>query len=130
MPLEPTLAVRVGGQHAWGRFPFHDAAFLGGAATLRGWDEQRFAGRSSLYANGELRLRAGKVFLVVPADVGVIALGDIGRVYADDERSDRWHSSVGGGFWIAPLMRPYTVSVTIARSQERTSVYLRNGFAF
>jgi hypothetical protein len=130
IPLEPTLAIRVGGQHAWGRYPFHDAAFLGGASTLRGWDEQRFAGRSAIYANGELRLRTGKVSLVVPADMGLIALGDLGRVYADGERSDRWHSSLGGGLWIAPLMRPYTVSVTVARGRERTSVYLRNGFAF
>lgn len=130
VPLEPTLALRVGGQHAWGRFPFHDAAFLGGASTLRGWDEQRFSGRSAIYANGELRLRTGKVSLIVPADIGLIAQGDVGRVYADDERSDRWHSSVGGGLWIAPLLRSYTVSVTVARGQERMSVYLRNGFAF
>jgi hypothetical protein len=130
MPLEPTLALRVGGQRAWGPFPFHDAAFLGGTATLRGWDEQRFAGRASIHANGELRLRAGKAFIVVPADVGVIALGDIGRVYADGERSDTWHSSVGGGLWVAPLMRSYTVSITVARGRERTSVYLSNGFAF
>ncbi|MEP7346310.1 MAG: BamA/TamA family outer membrane protein, partial [Gemmatimonadaceae bacterium] len=44
----PTLALRAGARHVWGRFPFHDAAFLGGQSTLRGWDEQRFAGRSAV----------------------------------------------------------------------------------
>jgi hypothetical protein len=130
MPLDPTLALRFGGQRAWGPFPFHDAAFLGGLSTLRGWDDQRFAGRSSLYGNGELRLRLGKAFIIVPADVGVLALGDMGRVFADADRSSTWHSSVGGGLWIAPLMRAYTVSLSVARSRERTGVYLSNGFSF
>ncbi len=128
--LAPTLALRAGGQHVWGRFPFHEAAFLGGTGTLRGWHEQRFAGRSSLYGNSELRFRLGKVFLIVPADVGVFGLADAGRVYADNENSSEWHTAFGGGIWLAPLMASNTVSISFARSRERTGVYVRSGFAF
>ncbi len=56
MPLEPTLALRVGGKKVWGAFPFQEAAFIGGRSTVRGFQEQRFAGDGSLYGNAELRL--------------------------------------------------------------------------
>lgn len=129
-PLSPTLALRAGAQHVWGTFPFHEAAFLGGTGSLRGWHEQRFAGRSAVYGNGELRVLLGKVSLVVPADFGVLGVADVGRVYADNERSDAWHSGFGGGVWIAPLMRSNTVSLSVVHSRERTGVYVRSGFAF
>jgi len=129
-PLQPTLAVNVGGKTVWGDFPFHEAAQLGGAATLRGWDAQRFSGRSSAYGSAELRARLGRVKLVAPTDIGVTGFRDVGRVFADGESSDQWHIGTGGGIWIAPLARAYTVSVSIARSRERTGLYLNSGFAF
>jgi hypothetical protein len=130
LPLEPTLALRIGGRRLWGTFPFHEAAFLGGSSTMRGWDEQRFAGRGSLYGNAELRLALTRFLLFVPMDLGVHGLADAGRVYADDDESTEWHSAVGGGIWIAPLKRGNTVSLSIAKGQERTGVYLRSGFLF
>ena len=130
LPLEPTLALRVGGQHLWGSFPFHEAAFLGGRSTLRGWDEQRFAGRSSLYGNAELRLFVTRFFLFVPSDLGVFGLADGGRVYAAGERSSEWHTAFGGGVWVAPLKRRNTVSIAFARGRERSGMYVRSGFLF
>jgi len=129
-PLEPTVALRVGGKRVWGTFPFHESAFLGGASTLRGWGEQRFAGRASVYGNAELRLYLTKFFFIVPGDFGVFGLADAGRVYASGERSDAWHAGAGGGVWIAPLTRANTVSLAVARGNERTGVYLRSGFMF
>lgn len=126
----PTIAIRAGGQHVWGTFPFHNAAFLGGSSTLRGWDEQRFAGRSSLYGSSELRLRLGKLAVLLPADVGVLTFADVGRVFADGEKSDVWHNGLGGGFWVAPVTRTLTASVSVAHGRERTGVYLKAGFAF
>ena len=126
----PTLALRAGGQHVWGTFPFHSAAFLGGSSTLRGWDEQRFAGRSAIYGTSELRLRLGKLGILVPADVGILAFADVGKVITDGESSDVLHNGVGGGVWIAPITRTHTVSISIARGRERTGFYLKSGFAF
>ncbi len=128
--LSPTLALRAGAQRVWGAFPFHEAASLGGSSTLRGWDEQRFAGRSSLFGSTELRLRLGKLFLLVPADVGLIGFSDVGRVIADDQDSNLWHTGFGGGIWIAPITRMHTVSLSVARGRERTGFYLKSGFVF
>jgi hypothetical protein len=129
-PITPTLALRAGAEHRWGNFPFHDAAFLGGLGSLRGWDVQRFAGRSSLYGSAELRLFLTKVSIIVPADFGVMGFTDVGRVYADGDESDHWHTGVGGGIWIAPLTRSNTVSASFARGRERTGFYVTTGFSF
>ena len=114
----------------WGTFPFHDAAFVGGASSLRGWGEQRFAGHASVDGNAELRLFLTRYFLVVPGEFGVFALADAGRVYAAPERSHAWHTGVGGGVWVAPLARGNTISLAVARGRERTGVYVRSGFLF
>ena len=128
--LAPTLALRVGGKRLWGTFPFHESAFLGGASTLRGWGEERFAGRASLYGNAELRMFLTKFFLILPGDLGVFGLADAGRVYASGERSDAWHTGVGGGLWIAPITRANTFTLAVVRGRERTGFYLRSGFLF
>jgi outer membrane protein assembly factor BamA len=128
--LEPTLALRVGGQRVWGDFPFHEAAYVGGASTLRGWGEQRFAGRGSAYGSAELRLLLAHAMLFVPGDLGVFGLADAGRVYATGERSGAWHVGAGGGVWVAPLTRAHTISLAVVRGREQTGVYLRTGFAY
>jgi hypothetical protein len=130
--LAPTLALRAGGKRlvGGGALPFHEAAFVGGAATLRGWGEQRFAGRGAAYGNAELRLRLGRPFLIVPTDVGVFGLTDVGRVFDPADRSDAWHTGAGGGVWIAPLRRSNTLSFAVVRGGEKTGVYFRSGFLF
>ncbi len=130
MPLEPTLALRVGGKKVWGTFPFQEAAFIGGRRTVRGFQEQRFAGDASLYGNAELRLYLSKFYLLLPGEFGIFGLGDVGRVYLDGETSDEWHSAYGGGLWFAYLNRRNTLSVAVANSEERTGVYVWAGFMF
>jgi hypothetical protein len=130
MPLEPTLALRVGGKKVWGTFPFQEAAFIGGRSTVRGFQEQRFAGDASLYGNAELRLYLSNFYLLLPGEFGIFGLGDVGRVYLDGETSDEWHSAFGGGLWFAYLNRRNTLSVSVANSDERTGVYVRAGFMF
>jgi outer membrane protein assembly factor BamA len=129
-PLQPTLALRAGGKRVWGTFPFHEAAFLGGSSTVRGWGEQRFAGHGAAYGNAELRLRLGRYDVLLPGEFGVFGLADAGRVYAAGERSGAWHAGLGGGVWIAPLRRTNTISLAFARGDERSGVYLRSGFLF
>ncbi len=126
----PTLAVRIAGKRVWGSVPFHEAAFVGGAGTVRGYSEHRFAGDAGLYANVELRFRLARPSLVVPGDFGAFGLADVGRVYVSGEPSDRWHAAAGGGLWFAPLSASNTLTVAVARSPGRTAIYLRLGFAF
>jgi hypothetical protein len=126
----PVLALRAGGKHVFGTYPFHEAAFVGGESTVRGWTEQRFGGDAALYGNAELRTFLTDVFVVLPGELGVFALADAGRVFLDGESSDTWHSAFGGGLLLAFLDRANTVSIAYARSQERGGVYVRLGFMF
>ena len=84
-----TLAVRGGGKKVFGDYPYFDAASLGGGGlekgaldepgfTLRGFHARRFSGDSSLYGNADLRLRLGRVTLILPAHFGVFGLFDVG----------------------------------------------------
>ncbi len=125
-----TLALRGGGKKVWGTFPFHEAAFLGGNGSLRGFRAQRFAGDAALFGNAELRVKVGQFFFLLPGDFGLLGLGDIGRVFLEGESSDTWHAAAGGGLWFAFLGPQNTVSVAFARSRERTEVYARAGFQF
>lgn len=72
----------------------------------------------------------GERTLILPADIGVFALADVGRVFLDGEDSNKWHPGWGGGIWLAYLSRNNTVSITVAESEKRVALYVRLGFAF
>ncbi len=126
----PTLAVRVGGKKVWGVFPFAESAFLGGSRTVRGLREQRYAGHASVYGSAEFRVFLLRTLVLAPADLGLFALANIGRVYSPGESSSKLHNGVGGGIWLAPVRRSSTVQFSLARSEGRTGFYLGLGFAF
>jgi hypothetical protein len=134
--FETTLAVRVGGHQNWGRYPFQEAAFIGGGGffggsqTVRGLLQNRYAGDASVYGNAEVRTRLGRLTLVLPATVGVFALADVGRVFLEGEDSNEWHPGYGGGIWLSYLNQKNTFSVAVAESEGRVGVYIRLGFAF
>ena len=127
-PATTTLALRAGGAAVSGTVPFQELVFVGGGTTVRGYLEQRFAGRRSAYTNAELRLLAGRLPF---GDLGIFGLVDAGRVWIPGESSDRWHAAAGGGLWLAWLhRRDNTLSIAAARSPERTAIYVRAGFMF
>ena len=127
-PAPITLALRAEGAASLGRVPFQELIYVGGETTVRGYAEQRFAGRRGAYTNAELRLRAVRIGW---GDIGVFGLADAGRVWVTGETSDRWHAAAGGGVWLAPGgRRADTITLAVARSPERTSFYLRVGFLF
>ena len=129
-PLAPTLALRVGGKKLWGRYPYFESAFIGGASTVRLGRVNRYAGDASAYASAELRVALARLELVLPAQVGVFGLGDVGRVFLAGESSDIWHGAAGAGIWIAYLERAYTFSLALASGEERTALYAQAGFGF
>lgn len=130
MPLQPTLAVRVAGKKVWGTYPFHEAAYVGGAATVRGFAEHRFAGDAAAWGNVELRFNLARFYLLVPGQLGLFGIGDVGRVFVAGQTSDRWHTGVGGGLWLSFLNRANTLSVAAVHSIEGTRAYVRAGFAY
>ena len=126
----PTLALRAGGRQVWGDYPYHEAAYIGGGGTLRGFPRQRFAGDASVFGNAEFRIPLRRLYIFVPGTLGVYGLFDTGRVYVDGESSDKWHSGAGGGLWFAFLNQANTASLSIASSDEGTRVYIHAGLAF
>ena len=141
IPTNPTLALRSGGKKVWGNFPFHESAFLGGtgfagrgisSGNLRGFRKNRFAGETALYGNSELRLVLTKIKLLVPGELGLFGTADAGRVLydGDPDNADKWHTSIGGGFWLSFLQRRQTMSAAVVKGDDLTGVYLRAGFMF
>ncbi|MEZ4792552.1 MAG: hypothetical protein R2783_03515 [Gelidibacter sp.] len=82
-------------------FEFYQASNIGGNNGLRGYRTERFTGRNSLIASGDIRfsLPSFKTRLL-PLQFGLFAGGDVGRVWLKGDFSDTWHNDYGGGFWV------------------------------
>jgi hemolysin activation/secretion protein len=118
----------VGGQKIWGRYPWHESAFLGGSDTVRGYDRNRFAGDASAYANAQVMVNLFNLNLILPLRMGVLGLVDSGRVWVAGESSDKWHSSAGGGLFLRLLTTDLTVHGLLAVGDEGTRFYVNIGF--
>lgn len=125
-----TLALRAGGTHVLGDFPFHAGAILGNKTSLRGFVSTRFTGRSSFYHNAELRLEIARFASYLAAgSLGLIAFLDNGRVWADHESSSRWHQGYGGGAWVG-LFDRVVLSGMLGFSKEDTTLNIKLGFMY
>ncbi len=124
------IANRFGGGHNFGDFEFYQAQYLGSDDDLRGYRRYRFAGRSKLYNNLEMRIRLAnfKTYLF-PASLGILGFYDTGRIWADNDSSDKWLSGYGGGFWISPLRR-LVLTFTYATSKEDKMALVGLGWKF
>jgi hypothetical protein len=123
----PVVAVRAGGKRVWGDFPFHEAAFLGGGSTLRGYTGQRFAGDAMAFGGAELRMPLFRANLGLRGILGVIGLMDAGRVWFDGDSDGELHTGIGAGAFFHAAGQ--TVTATVA-SGERTSLHVGFGMPF
>jgi outer membrane protein assembly factor BamA len=125
-----TLGVRLGAGHNHGAFPFFGAQTLGGRRNLRGWRSTRFAGRTALYQNVDLRIRLARFssFLAV-GEAGMLLFGDNGRVWTDGETSRTWHQGGGFGLW-TNLFNLAVVSTSVGFSPEQATFDISLGFQY
>ena len=128
-PSIPRLRFGRVGARSGERYPFFEAATLGGRESVRGLRRQRYAGDAAIWGNAELRLRLTNG-QVVPARIGILGLADAGRVFVQGQPSDRWHTAFGGGIWLSMGKPENVVSLVMARSEGRTQLYLQGGFMF
>ncbi|HET8644282.1 MAG TPA: hypothetical protein VFO85_02260, partial [Vicinamibacteria bacterium] len=128
--LGPQLGVRVGAKRVFGRFPFHESAFVGGPDQVRGLRPQRYAGEASAFGSVELHLRLARVRVLLPGELGVMGFADAGRVWADGDEGGGWHTGAGGGLWLAPLKRSAAVALALAQAEGATRLYIQAGFGF
>ncbi|MDH6252294.1 hypothetical protein M2347_002021 [Chryseobacterium sp. H1D6B] len=83
-------------------FEFYQAASIGGNNGMRAFRNDRFSGKSYFTNNSEIRWDFGRIRNnIVPANMGVLVGYDFGRVWNDNENSNKWHQSVGAGFWLS-----------------------------
>lgn len=130
VPGQITLALRVGGATNVGSFPFFEASTLGGRENLRGFPSRRFAGRSAVFGNADLRVKLFDFNLyLLKGELGALGFVDQGRVWLNDEDSDVWHRGYGGGLWLTPFnLTVLTASVGV--SDEGELLDLSVGFQF
>lgn len=125
-----TLATRFGVAHNIGDFPFFSSNTLGSRENLRGFINTRFAGRTSLYNNLELRTKLFNLYnYIFGGEIGALGFVDTGRVWTDGESSDVWHHGYGGGLWFS-LYRKAVVNFTMGFSKEGYYYTAGAGFFF
>ncbi|TPE45301.1 hypothetical protein FJM65_04480 [Pontibacter mangrovi] len=133
-PFKLTWAGRLGASRNYGDYRFYQASTLGGTENLRGFRRTRFAGRSSVYANGEARLHLidYNVYFT-PIRFGLLGLMDVGRVYMDGEPEGAFfrnmHVGYGGGVWLDLLNRT-VLSLSYTNGHEQSYWMLTSGFFF
>lgn len=82
-------------------YEFYQAASIGGWDGLRGFRNQRFTGKTAYYQNTDIRFSLGKKRTrLLPMAMGLFGGFDYGRVWYPEISSKRWHTSVGGGFFL------------------------------
>jgi hypothetical protein len=123
-----SLAARAAAEWAWGSYPVHEAAFLGGSHNLRSHKKGRYSGDAAVFGNLDARLRVFTLPFILRWDAGVYGLGDIGRVYLKDETSSTWHYSAGGGLWVAASDRSVVGRMELATGDD--GIGFRFGTAF
>ena len=103
IPVHPILVLGGGAKKVFGRYPFHEAAFIGGRGTLRSLGAERYGGDASLYGTAELRVMLARFAFILPMNVGIFGVLNAGRVYVDGSSPGGWHTARGVGFWIGVL---------------------------
>lgn len=117
------LVNRAGAGATVGDAAFYQMMQLGGPLTLRGYNLNRFTGKSMLYHNAELRL---KLFdftsYLFPGSLGLIGFSDVGRVWMPNEKSTVWHHGYGGGLYLVPA-NVVLIRGLLAHSREGNQFY-------
>jgi hypothetical protein len=125
-----TFALRVGGTHVQGSFPYFRSATVGSTTGLRGWRRDRFSGHSALYQNIELRQQLFHFSSIAAVGTGgVLVHLDNARVWSDAEDASNWHQGMGGGLWVN-LFDMVIITSDVTFSQEETYVRLGLGFDY
>ncbi len=130
IPSQPLLVVRAGGAKLFGDFPFFQAATIGGGGTTRYMDPQRYAGDASVYATSELRIPLARFRLMMPIRMGVLGLGEAGRVYDNGRSPGGWHTRTGAGVWFGRGNASPVLTVTRTSEPGHTGLALRFGLNF
>ncbi|AMR32733.1 hypothetical protein A0256_15530 [Mucilaginibacter sp. PAMC 26640] len=94
---------RFGGGVSVGKPAFYQLMYLGGEGNLLGYLQNRFAGKHMAFNNLQARAKLADIGgYVLPGQLGVTGFYDTGRVWTDNDTSNKWHTGVGGGLYYSP----------------------------
>ncbi|MBK5270829.1 MAG: BamA/TamA family outer membrane protein [Bacteroidia bacterium] len=125
------LATSFGVSSISGNYEMEQAQYLGFKQNLRGFRIDRFAGRSRVYNNSEIRFIRSNVNLgLFRGSAGVVVFNDVGRVWADHEKSTQWHDGYGWGILIAPMSKLVLTASMMYSKEEKNLVLVNLGFQF
>jgi hypothetical protein len=125
------LATKVKSHLNFGNgFEFYQAASIGAHDGLRGYRNQRFTGKNSVYQSTDLRwdFRTLKTGLL-PLHIGVYGGYDYGRVWVESDPSNRWNSSLGGGVFLNAVDM-ISANLGVFKGKEAARITFSVGFAF
>jgi hypothetical protein len=123
--ISPGVAFNIGDH-----YEFFQANTLGGIKNLRGFRRDRFAGKTSLYNNAEVRMRLRNSHgYFLRGDYGFLTFLDNGRVWVPGEKSDKWHAGYGAGFFFIPY-HMVALTLTYGVSKEEKIISAKAGFQF
>jgi len=125
------LATKIKGHLTIGDdFEFYQAASIGASDGLRGYRNQRFTGKSAFYQTTDVRLNLRKVRTgLLPLNIGIYGGVDYGRVWVENQDSDRWNSAIGGGIFFngADMI---TGNISAFNSDDGLRLSFKLGFGF
>ncbi|MFC5282982.1 metallophosphoesterase [Pedobacter alpinus] len=128
--LPITVAMRLGARTNIGDYKFYQANTIGNNDNLRGFRNERFSGRSAIYANSEVRLPVSTFRnYVLTGDFGVYAFYDIATVRNSFADSKKWHQGYGPGIWLN-LYNSFLVSAGYGFSSESKLISFNVGYRF
>jgi hemolysin activation/secretion protein len=93
---------------------------------------QRFSGDRSLYGSLELRIHLFDAGWFLPGRYWLFGLADAGRVWVDEEDSNEWHPSYGGGLLVEFQGTPMKLTAQLAENSDEGELrlYVGTGFTF
>ncbi|APY00951.1 metallophosphatase [Lacinutrix venerupis] len=126
-----TLATKAQANFIFGdNYEFYHAATLGGNTSLRGYRNERFLGKTSFFQTTDLRLcLIEQETGFIPLRIGVTGGYDLGRVWIENENSNKWHSSYGGSIFINGF-QAFTANIGYYTSTEDSRIIFTAGFRF
>ena len=112
-----SLAVSGGAATVSGTPEFYQYPSIGGGNDLRGFEIQRFYGKTAFYNSNELRFISKVKSYLFSGKAGLLVFVDDGRVWMPLEKSNIWHTGYGAGIVLAPF-NLILVDITYGFSNE------------
>jgi hypothetical protein len=111
-------------------FEFYQGATLGGKTGLRGYRFQRFTGKSAFSQSTDVRWAFGSLKTgLIPIHLGIYGGVDYGRVWIDNDDSEKWNNSFGGGLFVN-MAQMMTANISAFNSDDGLRLAFKLGFGF